>query len=130
MAATFRWDPGTILVSSGNLVTFAHGNTGGEPHTVTLARKAQLPTSFDSPCKPCDVASGHLKNPRNENSGVAHWVLNKGAVGFDRVGDSLALAPKGPHSRATIVVSAPVGTTLYYVCAIHPWMQGKIVVSQ
>ena len=25
--------------------------------------------------------------------------------------------------------SAPAGTTLSYVCAVHPWMQGSIVVT-
>ena len=45
------------------------------------------------------------------------------------LGDSIALAPKGPHKTATVVVSAPAGTTLYYVCAIHPWMQGEIKVT-
>ena len=59
----------------------------------------------------------------------AHWVLNKGPEGFDEEGDSLALAPKGPHKSGTVVISAPAGTTLYYMCAIHPWMQGKIVVT-
>jgi hypothetical protein len=39
------------------------------------------------------------------------------------------LAPKGPHKSETVVVSAPPGTRLYFMCAIHPWMQGKIVVT-
>jgi hypothetical protein len=56
-------------------------------------------------------------------------VLDKGQKGFDTRGDSLFLAPAGPHKRATVVVSAPAGTTLYYVCAVHPWMQGEIVVG-
>jgi hypothetical protein len=25
-------------------------------------------------------------------------------------------------------VSAPAGSVLYFVCAVHPWMQGKIIV--
>jgi len=33
------------------------------------------------------------------------------------------------HSKTTVVISAPAGTTLYYMCAVHPWMQGKIVVK-
>jgi imidazolonepropionase-like amidohydrolase len=49
--------------------------------------------------------------------------------GFDVEGDSVVLAPKGPHKTEKVVVSAPPGTTLYYLCAIHPWMQGKIVVT-
>jgi len=26
-------------------------------------------------------------------------------------------------------VTAKPGTTLYFLCAVHPWMQGKIVVK-
>jgi len=26
-------------------------------------------------------------------------------------------------------VTAPAGTTLFYICAIHPWMQGIINVT-
>jgi plastocyanin len=39
------------------------------------------------------------------------------------------LTSKGPHKQATVVISAFAGTTLYYICALHPWMQGKIVVT-
>src|SRR2546430_1777864 len=80
-------------------------------------------------CKPCRIASAHLKNPKNENSPIKTWVLNKGADGFDVEGGSVAPAPKGVHSKTTVVISAPAGTTLYYMCAVHPWMQGKIVVK-
>jgi hypothetical protein len=30
----------------------------------------------------------------------------------------------------TVVVSARAGTTLSFMCGLHPWMQGKIVVTQ
>jgi hypothetical protein len=33
------------------------------------------------------------------------------------------------HKSVTIKVTAPDGTILYFVCALHPWMQGKIVVK-
>jgi hypothetical protein len=29
----------------------------------------------------------------------------------------------------SIPVSAPAGTTLHFICGMHPWMQGKIVVT-
>ena len=28
-----------------------------------------------------------------------------------------------------IVITATAGTTLHYMCAIHPWMQGTIIVG-
>jgi len=41
------------------------------------------------------------------------------------VGDSLLMLPG--HSISS-VITAPPGTTLYYLCAIHPWMDGSITV--
>jgi plastocyanin len=107
----------------------AEHDHGGDDHTVTISTKAGLPTSFESPCPACRVAAGHLKNPNNPGAGIKTYVLNKGEPGLDTVGDSIALAPKGTHAKYTITISAPAGTTLYYVCAVHPWMQGKIVVT-
>jgi plastocyanin len=128
-ADTRHFAPGTITVHSGDEVTFWKTDKGMDPHTVTLSTKAGLPHSFQSPCPACQIASHHLKNPNNENSGVKTYVLNAAQPGFDAVGDSIALAPQGPHSKYTVTISAPAGTTLYYVCAIHPWMQGKIIVK-
>ncbi len=125
--STFRFSPDVTYVSSGESVTFVNGTK--DPHTATISTKKGLPTSFDAPCPACRVISGHLKNPRDENSGIKTYVLDKGQSGLDTVGDSLFLAPKGPHKRGTVVISAPAGTTLYYLCGIHPWMQGAIKVT-
>ena len=39
-------------------------------------------------------------------------------------------APAKPaHKQISIKVTAKPGTTLYFLCAVHPWMQGKIVVK-
>lgn len=128
-ADTVHFSPGTIRVPSGSSVTFWKTDKGDEPHTATISTKAGLPKSFTSPCPACRIASGHLKNPKAENSPIKTYVLDKGQPGFDTVGDSVALAAKGPHAKYTVTISAPAGTTLYYVCAVHPWMQGKIVVT-
>jgi plastocyanin len=125
---TMHFAPATIHVRSGDTVTFEN-TTKDEPHTVTISTKADLPKSNDGPCKPCRIASAHLKDPNNPDKGVKTYVLNKGRPGFDVEGDSIVIAPKGPHKFAKVVISAPAGTTLYYVCAVHPWMQGEIVVS-
>lgn len=124
-----RFAPGTITVPSGGTIAFTKTDKDPEPHTVTISTKADLPKSFAQRCKPCEIASHHLKDPNDDSKGVRTYVLNKGQPGFDVEGDSVVLAPKGANKTEKVVVSAPPGTTLYYLCAIHPWMQGKIVVT-
>ncbi len=129
-SSSLRWSTTVITVTSGESITFEHGDKTMDPHTVTIATvKTQLPRSFDQAggpsCKPCQIASKH----GGQNGPPKHWVLNAGKPGFDTLGDSIALAPQGPHKSATVVVSAPAGTTLYFMCAIHPWMQGEIKVT-
>ena len=126
--STFRFSPGTIRVPSGGTITF-QDTSSNDPHTITISPKAALPKSQDAPCKACQIAAGHLKDPNDPSKGVKAYVLNKGPAGLDELGDSLAIVPHGPHKTASIVVSAPAGTTLYFVCAVHPWMQGKIIVK-
>jgi plastocyanin len=127
--------PGTVNVKSGASLTFKFGDTMAmEPHTVTIVNRRDLPKTSAQVenCKPCEkYATPHLKNPKappDEHNPIVHWVLDKGEPGLDTVGDSIAIQQPGPHKSITVKVSAPAGTTLYFVCAVHPWMQGKIVV--
>jgi plastocyanin len=124
--ATFRFAPEVLSVPSGTRVTWKHVDTSSDPHTITIVTdKRQLPHNFEAAnCKPCHAANdGHF--PRNKPP-VA--ILNKGAPGLDTVGDSLLIRPKRGATAST-VISAPAGTTLYYVCIIHPWMQATIKVT-
>jgi plastocyanin len=124
--ATFRFEPEVLSVPSGSMVVFRHEDSGRDPHTITIVtKKSQLPHDFEgSNCKPCQVAqAGHFPNKKPP---VA--VLNAGRPGLDTAGDSLLIRPKR-GAQASAVVSAPAGTTLYYVCIIHPWMQGTIKVT-
>jgi plastocyanin len=128
---TMRFDPGTVAVKSGGTVTFIDSEKD-EPHTVTVVKKSELPRTAAqvNNCKACALALGHLKDPRHpDTSPVKTYVLDKGQMGFDARGDSVVITPGGPHKKAVVTVSAPAGSTLYYVCAIHPWMQGSIVVT-
>jgi plastocyanin len=124
---TKHFNPLTIRVRSGGRVTWVHADQNNEPHTITISTRGDLPRSFDDPCKPCHIASGHLKDPSDPSKGLKTKRLNRGPAGLDEEGDSLALLP---HQKISSIVSASAGTTLYYVCAIHPWMQGKIIVGQ
>jgi plastocyanin len=127
--------PGTVSVKSGDSLTFRYGDARAmEPHTLTIVKKSDLPRTAAQleNCKPCErYATPHLKNPKappDEHNPIIHWVLNKGQPGLDTVGDSVAIQQPGPHKSITVTVSAPAGTVLYFMCAPHPWMQGKIIV--
>lgn len=130
------FSPGTATVKSGGSVTFKFSDAKSmEPHTLTIVKKSDLPTTGAQVenCAACQrYATPHLKNPKappDQNNPIVHWTLNKGKPGLDVPGDSVAIQEPGPHKSVTVEVSAPAGTTLYFLCAVHPWMQGKIVVK-
>jgi len=122
--ATLRFTPGMIKAASGEEVTWTHDDNTTAPHTVTIVDEfpeATLEAIFGcgAPGEPCDVAlTAHF-------AGGFNPVVEAGAPGLDAPGDSLFLFD---DSSVTATVSAPAGTTLEYLCAIHPWMQGEIVV--
>lgn len=134
---TFRFDPGKITVERGKKVTWKDVTEpdpfeGPEPHTITIVDKKELPRTVpevfgcfvEDPSKPpgvCNLAAGHFADEKNPT-----LVLNQGREGLDTRGDSLFLRP---GQSITAKVTASKGTTLYYLCAIHPWMQGKIKVE-
>jgi plastocyanin len=107
------------------------------PHTFSLAKKAVLPDTPKefkqcfTPGKICmDIATAHKFNPKTEK--IAKPIVNAGAKGWnrsftnDQTGDSWYTETKGEsHTRR---VTASAGTTLRFLCAVHPDMQGKIKV--
>jgi plastocyanin len=121
--ATFRFSPGQLYPHSGDHVRWVDADQAEEPHTVTIVRRAQLPMTADEvfSCRPCrDALRAHF------GTDPPTLRVNVGPAGLDQPGDSLLLLPGGSIGAA---ISAPAGTKLSYVCAIHPWMQGRIVVG-
>jgi plastocyanin len=125
--STFRFSPGPISATTGQTVTWVDADqVADEPHTITVVAQADLPTDIEEallecPEGPCGAAlAGHF------GGGVPVPVLEAGNAGLDAPGDSLLLLPGGSVDG---VISAPAGTTLYYLCALHPWMQGSISVG-
>ena len=128
--------PGTVTVKSGSTVTFTFADKKvPEPHTLTVVKSSDLPRTAAQAqnCPACQrYATPHLKNPKappDAKNPIVHWTLNQGRPGLDTVGDSVAIQEPGSHQSITVKVSAKPGTTLYYLCAVHPWMQGKIIVK-
>jgi plastocyanin len=129
-----RYVPGTVTAASGSTLTFTYSDKEQEPHTLTIVNQSDLPRTVAqlNRCAPCrKYATPHLKNPHappGPGNPIVRWTLDQGLPGLDSVGDSLAIEP-GKHRHISIKVSAPSGTTLYFMCAVHPWMQGKIIVK-
>lgn len=123
--ATIRFTPGMIKVASGEEVTWTHDDRTTAPHTVTIVEEFPEPTADGifgcaAPGEPCDVAlTAHF-------AGGLNPVVNVGGAGLDAPGDSLLFFD---DTSISATVSAPSGATLLYLCAIHPWMQGEIVVQ-
>lgn len=106
------------------------------PHTFTLIKKNRMPVTKHEQ-KQCEkvqlavcvnIVKAHKANPKT--GVVKKPKVEVGRKGWDksfgRTGDSVFLDAQGAHS--TRRVSANAGTTLYYFCAVHPFMQGKIKV--
>jgi hypothetical protein len=115
-------------------LTFTYdGKPGDEPHTITVVSVKDLPkTSAQiNNCTICnETAAGHLKNPKappGPTNDIAHWIVDKGKPGLDEAGDSIAIEG-AKHKSISIKVTAPAGTVLHFICAVHPWMQGTIKV--
>jgi plastocyanin len=126
---TLHFSPGRITVRPNGRVTWIDADRAPDPHTVTVVRRREVPNTLNElfECRVCQLAGAHLVDPNDPNSGVARVRVNVGVPGLNIRGDSLFLAPGG---RISARVTARLGTTLYYICAIHPWMQGSIHVGR
>ncbi|MGH2529435.1 MAG: cupredoxin domain-containing protein [Actinomycetota bacterium] len=125
--STFRFSPGPIGATTGQTLTWVDADqVADEPHTITVVTQADLPTDIEDvfECQasgPCGAAlAGHF------GGADPVPVLEAGSPGLDAPGDSLLLFPGGSVDG---VISASAGTTLYYLCALHPWMLGSISVG-
>lgn len=121
--ATLKFAPGRTTVTSGQTITWVHEDKTTAPHTVTIVAALPEPTldgifGCGAPGQPCAVAlAAHA---------ASGPVVNVGAPGLNAPGDSLFFVDDG---SITATVTAPAGSRLLYLCAIHPWMQGEIVVQ-
>lgn len=106
------------------------------PHTFSLVTKGSLPKTAKQR-KTCFT-------PGKICMGIAHWyglkgeeapkepLVEAGKPGWDTMGtaskkgDSYFFGKKGESIDQK--VTAKAGTTLYFMCAVHPWMQGSIKV--
>lgn len=107
------------------------------PHTFSLVTKGSLPKTPKArkncftPKHIClAVATWHGFNPKTEKitknpakAGPAGWSTAGDATG--KKGDSW-FSGETKGGKLSQEVTAEAGATLYYLCAVHPWMQGKV----
>jgi hypothetical protein len=107
------------------------------PHTFSLVTKGSIPKT--------PKARQTCFTPKHICMAIAHWhgtngkgpitknPVKAGAEGWDtlgsitKTGDSWFTGSK-PNTSIVQKVTAAAGTTIYFMCAIHPWMHGSIEV--
>jgi plastocyanin len=123
---TSHFAPGAVTIKSGGTLTVK--SQPGPPHTLSFVKETQLPktTKQIEQCKVCEtLAKAHGADP-NSDAPPTKPVVDVGATGIDQAGDSVFLEP-GKNTK--LKITAKKGKTLYFICAIHPWMQGKLQVK-
>jgi hypothetical protein len=126
---SMRFSPAKFAIASDGTLTIKGKTSAKEgPHTFSVVKASQLPTTKKQVEK-CAVCLKFFKNHKvNEKTGkVGAPLLNTGTKGFDGPGDSIVIAPG--KSTTKIKISAKPGTTLSFLCTVHPWMQGKVTVK-
>jgi hypothetical protein len=116
-------------IAAGGSLTISD-QTGGQfgAHTFSLVKASVLPSKAQQ--KTCKK-KGHICQEIKKRWHAHTEDLDVGAPGWDREGD---LKRKGDSSvlaadSKTRLVSAKAGTTLHFMCALHPEMQGKLKVG-
>jgi hypothetical protein len=127
---TQRFSPGLVRIDSGGRLTIRDRTR--QDHTLSVVRRSQLPRnarqvencfSQNGICGRLAVDHGAINPDTGEEQEPTEPLVNVGGDGFDRPGDSIVIP--GRRSR-TVRVTARRGNDLYYLCAIHAWMQGRL----
>jgi hypothetical protein len=124
-----HWVPGDVTIASGGTLTIANLSPDPEPHTFSIVDQGKRPRTASqlNECAICgEIAKSHGVNPAEPPSGPPPILtVDPGNDGFNAPGDSQFI---GPHQTLHITITAKPGSKLYFMCAIHPWMQGVVKV--
>ena len=125
-----RFDNDVYRLKSGSTIRI-RTRVPGEPHTVSLVSATNVPKTaraiercFEGGV--CGRIGQAHEFPEGEGP-PAKPVVDVGKTGFDRSGDSVIFGPRAADG-VNVKLTARAGKTLNFICAIHPWMQAKIVV--
>jgi uncharacterized cupredoxin-like copper-binding protein len=130
-----RWDKDTYTVASGGTLHVVNNAPDEGSHTLTVVKEKDLPRTVAKVlnCKICNtLGEAHGADPNSD--APPKFLFLENGVGqatppnVDRAGDSAVVdAKKG--ASVDLKVTAKKGTTLYFMCLIHPWMQGEVKVK-
>jgi len=132
-----RWNKDVYHVRSGGTLHIVNTVAVEGPHTFSVVKKSQLPRTAAATfnCRICaKIAQEHGADPNDPNSQPQFQYVENGTgtntpPNVDRPGDSGVTGPGKRGESIDLKVTAKKGTTLYFLCAIHPWMQAKVIVG-
>jgi hypothetical protein len=123
-----RYTPFASSVKSGGTIVIkgAKGAFDEGPHTFSIVKAKQLPKTGAqvNNCKVCAQVAESLGADPNSSDPPQRTFVD-GGDGFNKPGDTVYFE-KAPDP---LKVTAKKGSTLYYMCVVHPWMQGKVNVK-
>jgi len=129
-----RWKKDVYAVKSGGTLTITNKANDG-PHTFSVVNKKDLPRTVKqiNNCQICQTIAQEHGADENSDAPPTNIFVDDGQASptppsVDKPGDSAFIGPD-PGSSVTLAVTAKKGTTLYFMCAIHPWMQAKVQVK-
>lgn len=132
-----RWAKDSYTVSSGGTLHVVNGDGSEGPHTFTVLAKKDVPKTARTlfGCRACNqLTRAHGADPNSEAPPRFNFLEN--GVGqntppsIDRPGDSALVGERGRKGEfIDLKVTARAGTTLSFICLIHPWMQAKVEVQ-
>jgi uncharacterized cupredoxin-like copper-binding protein len=131
-----RWDKDAYQVKSGGTIHVVNSVADEGPHTFTVVKEKDLPKTAAQmqKCKICKtLGQAHGADP-NSNAPPKFQYLENGVgqatpPNVDKPGDSGVTGSGKKGESIDFTVTAKKGTTLYFMCLIHPWMQGKVAVG-
>ncbi|MEA2364643.1 MAG: hypothetical protein QOE69_1108 [Thermoleophilaceae bacterium] len=131
IADTMHFKLDRIAVQKGGTITLVDKTKA--PHSFSIVKKGQVPKTArgvdacfgKGPCDELAVAHGAINPDTGEEQDPTTPLVNAGKAGFNQPGDSVLIPPGG---KAKVKVTG--GQDMSYICAIHPWMLGKIDVQR
>jgi hypothetical protein len=133
-----RWNKDVYHVKSGGTLHIVNTVATEGPHTFSVVKKSQLPRTAGqvNNCRICAKIAQEfgVTDPNDPNAVPQFQYVDNGKgtdtpPNIDGPGDSGLTGPGKRGESIDLKVTAKKGTTLYFLCAIHPWMEAKVIVG-